>query len=59
MKQFSNYLLVEVKRKGNPLLLDDPPVEALAMLGQLIMDNLKKLDRPVMVRLDSMGGKSD
>jgi hypothetical protein len=53
---FSNYLLIEIKRKGNPLLTDHPSTEALAILGQLIMDNLRKGGKPVMVKIEGMGG---
>lgn len=57
MRAFSNYLLVEIKRKGNPLMVKEPSAEALAALGRLIMDNLTQTGKPVMVRLDNMGGE--
>lgn len=55
----ANYLLVEIKRKGNPLLVPEPTLEALAALGRLIVDNLIATGKPVMVRLEGMGGKNE
>lgn len=53
---FSNYLLIELKPRDNPLLKEDPTLEALAIFGKLILENLRVTGSPVLVRIEGMGG---
>lgn len=56
-RPFGHYLLVELKRKRNPLLEESPREEALIIFARLILENLKRTGRPVMIRVEGMDGR--